>query len=119
MCMFLDSREMPLGTFHKEEPCRVLLSMRHVRALGIDLNAHAKRLRHIDVQYLPRGHQDNAAIYARTCRVTEQVVATFLQQRKEPTKKVKRCSIEDVQLGKGLTESQVKRIATSSSTNEG
>ena len=30
----------------------MLLSMRHVRALGIDLNAHAKRLRHIDVQYL-------------------------------------------------------------------
>ena len=110
MCMFLDSREMPPGTFHREEPCRVLLSMRHVRALGINLNAHAKRLKHIDVQYLPWGHRDNAATYARTCRVTEQVVATFLEQRGGTAKEPKRCSVEDVQVGSDLTSAQVQRI---------
>ena len=103
MCMYLNSREMPEGTFGSEEPCRVLLSMRHVRALGIDLNAHAKRLKHVEVQYLSQTHPDSVAVYARTCKVTEKVVSQFLDSRGGTAKEPKRCSVEDVHVGDSLS----------------
>ena len=84
--------------------------MRHTRALGINLNAHARELKHMDVQYLPEGHEYSSAKHHLTCKVTEKVVGSFLNSRGDTAQEPKRCSVEDVHVGSALSTEQRERV---------
>jgi hypothetical protein len=107
----LDTRDPPKQLF--DHGCGVLLSMAHVRELGLDLNAAAETKRHTDAVFLPRESEAKPHLMdspPRTCRLTEKVVAAYMKARGNQRRAPKQVTLDDVILGADLNKGQKQEI---------